>query len=268
MAVAEYILQWFGLFCLALATNTGQKRHFYPVNQLRPFWRGQQAHIMYSGSLFWCVVFGLFLLGLIGLFLSGHRWLKIRNAPSKEAQQAQEQKQKQTKQNLINSLPVSMHQWSRRKILRFSKKLPQIIVLPPRLSQWERKQSTKFKAAVTKINDWYYIEARQSVYPDHLPGEQSNGEKIKGEPSGADHADFDKQNDREVSETVPLRARQDSTQNSHEDILELIRKLERERERDKMKIALTIVFFTGMCTFAAQWMFWNGFVKSSGPRYV
>lgn len=217
---------------------------------------------MYSGSLFWCVVFGLFLLGLIRLLLSSHRWLKTHNAPSKLAQQAQEQERKQAERDLIDSLPVPMHNWSRRKILRFSKKLPKIIVLPPGLSQWEREQSTKFKAAVTKINDWYYAEARQPVYLDYLPGEQNDGERSEGEPFGADHADFDEQNDREVGETVPLRARQDPIQNGH------VNRSGLNRERNKQKIALTITFLTGMCTFAAQWMFWNGFVKSSGPRYV
>lgn len=40
------------------------------------------------------------------------------------------------------------------------------------------------------------------------------------------------------------------------------------RTRDGAQITVTVAFFMSMCFFGAQWTFWDGFVKSSGDRYV
>lgn len=229
LALTEYVLHLVAAYCYIFTTNTGRVRDFYRVNHLRPFWQGSHAHVMYSGSLFWTTVFFLFLVAF-GVFLGfGKAFLRIL----KSFQQAIQRKarQDQAKQQQAEEAAI-------------------VNLLPLWLREWSHSQIIRLREIVAGIpvphhsplvmaldqaNEWFYISERVSGQP-YLKLQQHDLE-----PIGRGIA---------------------PTQGLHEHRL-LIR-----RERDRYKITVAVAFFMGMLTFASQWMFWDGFVKSSGDRYV
>lgn len=279
VALAEWILQVVGACYLFSTTNTGRVRDFYHLNHLTPFWRGYDAHVMYSGSLFWAVVFGFFLVafgvfmffgqillrGLLFLQEAALRSLRFPNTPvnslaisstvaaitaipalsaalppriSTLRVQVRQQPMQATTENLL----FRMRNWSRGRIIRYRNVPSEIplLHLPPRLRQWERQQWSRLVTGAEEINTWFYVsERRQASGQPYLQVQQ--------------HDPMDPE---------PVGRRTSLTQNMQEDGFGI------QRKRDGAKIPVTVAFLWGMCAFAAHWMFWEGFVKSSGDRYV
>lgn len=239
VALAEWILQLVGLYVFFSTTNTGRLRDFYRHNQLEPYWRGFDAHVMYSGTMFWAGVAGYFLWALLVFLALGFGVLKF----SKIIKPARQQAEKEAEKAAIDNLPPWMRKWSRKRIVQFRKSLPKIPVhqLPPRLRQWEQQKRKQFVTVVEEINEWFYVSERR----------QASGQPY----SQVQQDDF--------THFEPVGRRTASTQRLLVDRSNLGRF---RRHRDGYKIALAVAFAMGMCTFAAQWMFWDGFVKSSGDR--
>ncbi|MCJ1470036.1 hypothetical protein MMC07_008681 [Pseudocyphellaria aurata] len=263
VAVTELILQVAGSCYLFLTTNTGRARGFYHVKHLKPFWRGSNAHIMYSGTIFWTVFVVFFLPALLIFLASGEKVLQIliiiKEAGRKASQQAE--------QAAIDRLPPWMRNWSHKQIIRFSKSLPKIPALPvpPRLRQWEQQQRSRIVTAAVEINQWFYTSQwqRASDQP-YSQVKQLDGMNLKPVgraqlPQASGQPYLPLQQDDWIN-WQPMNRNTTPTQ------IMLVNQPGMQRKRDRTKVALTVVFFTGMCTFAAQWMFWDGFVKSSGDR--
>lgn len=278
VALAEWILQVVGACYLFSTTNTGHVRDFYHLNHLTPFWRGYDAHVMYSGSLFWAVVFGFFLVafgvfmffgkqllrGVLFLQEAALRSLRSPNTPvdslaisstvaaitaiptlsaallpriSTLRVQVRQQPMQATTENLLSR----MHRWSRRRINRYRNVPSEIplLCLPPRLRQWERQQWGRLVTGAEEINTWFYVsERRQASGQPYLQVQQHD--PMDPEPVGRGRT------------SAPIMQ---------------VDGFGIQRKRDGAKITVTVAFFMGMCTFAAQVMFWDGFIKSSGDRW-
>ena len=63
-AVAELIMQAVGSVYLGRTANTGRKKGFYLVNHLTPYWRGKDAYRMYIGGIIWTILSPVILVGL------------------------------------------------------------------------------------------------------------------------------------------------------------------------------------------------------------
>lgn len=247
-ALAEWILQLVGLYYLGFTTNTGRVRDFYHLNHVTPFWRGFDAHVMYSGSIFLVVVLIFFLLAF-GYFMHVGRevlrWLLDLNDAGQQAGQPVKRnvgrKARQRAERAENNDFLSrMRNWSSRQIIKFRKVIPKILVphLPTQIQQWEQQQRNRLSTAVKKVDNWFYTSGRQQA-STYLPLQQTD-----------------------LVDLEPVRRGTTPAQTTQMDRNRI------QRTRDRTKITVTVAFFLGMCTFAAQWMFWDGFVKSSGDRCV
>ena len=277
ISVTEFLIQALGIYSIGRATNTARERGIYHANNLTPYWHGTQVMYMYGGALVHTI---LAFITVLSLYLSAYLHTKeaefyrrmfdmLSGVFDRVNTQIAQERQQRREQQMQERQPESTGQVFQ-------------IIEPERSPDTSMIQIQPHFA----LRRDFPRSRTRTKRPES--GLSTQGAPLSTSPpaSGEEEAPNEDEEEEEVQRhwsqlSVSMLIYIWLRRGMPDDILDRYRDLEIELEEQygirppnhnpTYYLGWVILILTTVCAtinFIAQWLFWAGFMKSQGSRYV